>query len=40
MLLPRLISQQRAVEYLLSGETVTGVTAAADGLVMKAVDKV
>jgi enoyl-CoA hydratase/carnithine racemase len=40
LLLPRLISQQLAAEYLLTGKTVTGGIAAADGLVIKAVDKV
>lgn len=40
LLLPRLISQQRAAEYLLTGKTVTGVVAEADGLVLEAVDKV
>lgn len=39
LLLPRLISQQRAAEYLLTGRTVSGAVAKADGLVLEAVDK-
>ena len=40
LLLPRLISQQTAAEYLLTGKTVKGSVAVKDGLVLEAVDKV
>lgn len=39
VLLPRLISPQKAFEYLLAGSTVSGVTARNDGLVLEAVSK-
>eukprot|EP00604_Paraphysomonas_vestita_P002399 CAMPEP_0174819668 /NCGR_PEP_ID=MMETSP1107-20130205/3052_1 /TAXON_ID=36770 /ORGANISM="Paraphysomonas vestita, Strain GFlagA" /LENGTH=178 /DNA_ID=CAMNT_0016033615 /DNA_START=310 /DNA_END=846 /DNA_ORIENTATION=+ len=39
VLLPRLISPQRAFEYLLTGATVSGTTAQQHGLVLEAVPK-
>lgn len=39
VLLPRLISPQRAFEYLLSGATVSGTVAKDHGLVLEAVKK-
>lgn len=40
LLLPRLVAQQKATEYLLTGMSASGEEAAKDGLVLKAVDKV
>lgn len=39
LLLPRLIGQELACEYLLTGKTVKGEEGAKDGLVLKSVDK-
>jgi enoyl-CoA hydratase/carnithine racemase len=39
VLLPRLISPQKAFEYLLAGSTVSGAAARDDGLVLEAVSK-
>lgn len=40
VLLPRLISPQKAFDYLLTGSTVSGGTAQQHGLILEAVDKV